>query len=74
MPKPTKSRRSRRAAATEVAEEADPIVGGEPIDGATAEATEPSLGQSIDWVRQALEPHDADTRKRIIRAANQLMK
>lgn len=72
MPKPTKTSR-RRKSAPETTEEADPIVGGELAPTEPAEAT-PTLGEAIDWVRQALTPFDGDTRRRIIRAANQLIK
>lgn len=66
--------RKRRAPKNGV-EEADPIVGGEPAD--TAAESDPGsgdLGQAIDWVRRALIPFDGETRKKIIRAANVLMK
>jgi hypothetical protein len=74
MPKPTKrGRRGARTTETTETEEADPVVGGEPVTDVAAEEA-PTLGQAIDWVRQALTPFDGDTRRRIIRAANQLIK
>jgi hypothetical protein len=53
--------------------EGDPVVGGEPsVNGARSEPGD--LGQAIEWVRRALSPFDGEMRKRIVRAANQLMK
>lgn len=65
----------RKRRANKPVEEADPIVGGEP-NGSDVESDPGTgdLGQAIDWVRRALTPFDGDTRKRIIRAANVLMK
>lgn len=72
MPKTTRKRRS--AAAPII--EADPVVGSEPVDTGSVES-DPGpndLGQAIDWVRRALTPFDDSMRKRIIRAANVMMK
>lgn len=71
MPKIPKTPRRRRSATA--IEEADPIVGGE-LESVESDPGSGDLGQAIDWVRRALSPFDGDTRKRIIRAANVLMK
>lgn len=74
---PNKKRRGRRAAGEEtngvetegaVDEEGNPVVGGELAE------PPPTLGESIEIVRAALEPFDDGMRKRVVRAASMLLK
>lgn len=75
MAKVSKKRRawgSNRVAAVEASNghEPDPIVGGEPNPGASG----PTIGTAIDSIRRALEPYDGATRKRLVRAAEMMLK
>jgi len=51
----------------------DPIIGGE-LGSVETDPGENDVGQAIDWVRRALQPFEPEMRKRILRAANVMMK
>lgn len=71
MPRGVKKRRSAAAESVDVQEyDADgtPVVSGEPSGEA------PTIGDSIDAVRGALAPFDGVMRRRIVKAAEMLLK